>query len=73
MTHDEIAIEKSIPKLLIKHDIIGIYTRYKCPCCESKYFIVHHTNYPAYCDKCGQKLDWTDFKLIERGENNVPT
>lgn len=66
------AIEKARPKPLEKHDVIGTYRRYVCPNCKSKYYIVHHTNYPNYCDKCGQCLDWTDFKLIERGENNVP-
>jgi ribosomal protein S27E len=67
MTHDEIAIEKQTPKALVfVRKLGGIFAEYKCPGCDHGGIITHCTNYPNYCDVCGQRLDWSEFKEVEK-------
>ena len=69
MTHNEIAIEKQTPKEVKDVNI----TRNEwldgveciCPCCDTAHTYVN-LNYPNYCDNCGQRLDWSEFKEVEK-------
>ena len=60
------AMKKQIPKKLIKKEYEGEeITNYLCPTCKEVLrnqwddgFIIG--NKKSYCDKCGQRLDWSD-------------
>jgi hypothetical protein len=66
MTHDEIALEKQIAKpLKLVRSLCASFKEYTCPCCEQNRFVTFHTIYPNYCDNCGQRLDWTEFRAVE--------
>lgn len=60
------AMKKQIPKKLIKKEYEGEeITDYLCPTCKE---VLQHQwddgliigNKKPYCDKCGQRLDWSD-------------
>lgn len=49
-------VDKETPKKPIKKNISNDDEDYDyCPCCEEV-----SGSYQKYCDKCGQKLDWSD-------------
>ena len=49
------ALEKQIPKkpIVVNDDII-------CPNCSATLIYCLHTSEIDYCDKCGQRLDWSE-------------
>lgn len=48
------ALEKQIPKKPIVSDDIA------CPNCSATLIYCLHTSEIDYCDKCGQRLDWSE-------------
>lgn len=64
----ENAVEKQIPKKLIVKSYICHYVNYQdflCPYCRNHIISKVDGNFIAgkqqqYCDKCGQKIDWSE-------------
>lgn len=48
------AINKQIPK-----SVIDNFGWAKCPVCENPLNVIDRND---YCEKCGNKLNWSDFK-----------
>lgn len=41
--------------------VLGEYIYYRCPrCC-----VTLDRDFVSYCDRCGQKLDWTKYKSVK--------
>ena len=50
------ALEKQIPKKPVVNDGWQI----ACPNCSATLIYCLHTSEKDYCDKCGQRLDWSE-------------
>lgn len=50
-------IPKPVNEVLLYPSSDGFYTYPICPTCKVSF----EREYQSYCDRCGQKLDWTGF------------
>lgn len=50
------ALEKQTPKKPVVNDDLQI----ACPNCSTTLIYCLHTSKIDYCDKCGQRLDWSE-------------
>lgn len=50
------ALEKQTPKKPVVNDDLQI----ACPNCSATLIYYLHTSEIDYCDKCGQRLDWSE-------------
>lgn len=49
-----------VTELRVYHSFFGSTGYYKCPRCR----ITMEREFMAYCDRCGQRLDWDDYENV---------
>lgn len=53
----ELGFRRSMPVMEVVHFTRANYTCPRCPRCH----LTMDREYVGFCDRCGQKLDWTAF------------
>lgn len=48
------ALNNQLPKKVIVISSLETY----CPCCDNE--LINNYYYFSYCEKCGQKIDWSE-------------